>query len=98
MYTVNQKIRDYVNTDICSIAGAEDLGKVIDYINDSLKRAGDYHLINEDGTRFEAIFCGESGRAVIDIGTWTGQRIENSVIVFEWYKLTTRYEINTYMS
>lgn len=56
-------------------------------------------LLNEDGTPFEAIFCGEKGRCTIHFGA-EGQMVENSVLVMDWYKLSTngKYDINMYFS
>lgn len=54
-------------------------------------------LLCEDGTPFEAIFCGEEGRTTIHFGT-AEEMMENSILVFSWYKLTTKYEITCYFS
>lgn len=56
-----------------------------------------YHLICEDGSNFSAIFCGEEGSCFIQIANEVGN-VPNNLICLQWYKQTTRYEINVYLS
>lgn len=55
-------------------------------------------LLCEDATPFSAIFCGEDSHTTIRFGK-EGEFVENSMLVFSWYKLNTgRWEINCYFS
>lgn len=54
-------------------------------------------LLDEDGLPLETLFCGESGDATFSFGK-PGDAVENSLLVFMWYKLATKYEITAYFS
>lgn len=69
-YTVNHNIRSRINQDLCNAVGCEDLGKYINFINESLARE-DLMLLDEDNMPFEAIFSGAllaQGRLAIEPG------------------------------
>ena len=68
----------------------------IDYIEEVLNRIG-YHMIQEDGEAFEAIFCGEEGSCFIQIANEEGN-VPACLVCLQWYKQSTRYEINVYLS
>ena len=66
-------------------------------INDCLKKY-DFELLNEDGTKFCAFFCGDHGKTYINYGK-ENDIVGDSIIVFSWYKMPSgRYEITTYIS
>ena len=68
----------------------------IEQINDCLKKYN-FELLNEDGTKFCAFFCGENGRASINYGK-LNDVVENSTLYFSWYKVPSgRYEIIMYV-
>lgn len=80
----------------------------IDEINKALNTFG-LILVDEDGTRLSALFCGESGEALLDIGVLSTEHdlnglqaydmIENSKVLLTWYKLSSRnYEIVCYVT
>jgi len=56
-------------------------------------------LVNEDGTPFSAIFCGEDGKAEIEIANDSGEKVSNSLFVMTWHRFSTgRYEVNAYIT
>lgn len=67
-------------------------------------------LLQEDGTAFSGIFCGQEGGSKIELGYLATAEparfgnelvykpVTNSVLVLNWYKQGARYEINTYLS
>jgi len=58
-------------------------------------------LVNEDGTPFEAIFCGRSGHTLIDLAICgvCGAVVDNHKLFLSWYTMPSgRYEITTYLS
>lgn len=66
-------------------------------INDCLKKY-DFELLNEDGTKFCAFFCGSNGRTAINYGK-KGDIAEFSTLQFSWYEMPSgKYEITTYIS
>lgn len=69
----------------------------IKQINDCFKRHN-FELLNEDGTKFCAFFCGTNGKTSINYGS--GNDIaEFSTLQFSWYKMPSgKYEITTYIS
>lgn len=80
----------------------------VEEINDVLKKNG-LLLLQEDGTPYEGIFCGEEGYSNLEIGYLNSENkindikfytpIRNSSLVLTWYKMRPgRYEIVTYLS
>lgn len=55
--------------------------------------------VQEDGTPWSGIFCGQQGRANIDLLDINGEPIEIVMLRISWYRYETgRYEIITYLS
>lgn len=52
-------------------------------INDYFKKC-DFELLNEDGTKFCAFFCGANGRTSINYGK-LNDIVENSTLYISWY-------------
>lgn len=60
-------------------------------------------VIQEDGTKYEGILCGESGSARFELGDMeTGYLVNNAVLVYEWFGKSVhgldKIEINAYIS
>jgi len=54
--------------------------------------------VQEDGTAWDGILCGDSGKAPIEIG-FHGKLVSNSHLLLTWYKIDSgKYEIVCYMS
>jgi len=69
----------------------------ITYIEEVVNRIG-YHLIQEDGTPWEGVFCGEEGSCYLQIANEEGD-VPKVLVSLYWYKQSTgRYEINVYLT
>jgi hypothetical protein len=93
----------------------KDIAKIGDYHVgiplDKIEEIMDKHglvLLQEDNTRFSAIFCGREGTARIAFGYKATEHMvndipsyipfENSMVILSWYKMTYKYEVITYLS
>lgn len=66
-------------------------------INECLKKH-EFELLDDDGTKFCAFFCGNHGKTYINYGK-ENDIVGDSIIVFSWYKMPSgRYEIIVYVS
>ena len=60
--------------------------------------------VQEDGTPWSGILCGDDGRTTFDLVAIDRMLLEtkpvdNAVLVLEWHRMPSgRYEINTYLS
>ena len=63
--------------------------------------------LQEDGTPWSGILCGDNGRTTFDLafiererpGYHTSTPVQNAVLVLEWHRMSSgTYEINTYLS
>jgi len=69
----------------------------VDAIEEILAIQG-YHLIQEDGTPFSGIFCGDEGSCHLQFAD-ENNNVPNHVIALQWYRLSqSSYEINCYLS
>lgn len=89
--------RKEVGNILYAISRTKHAGIPIDLIDEALRMTG-YKLIQEDGTDWSGIFCGEKGDCTIRIATMGGDLVDNSLLALQWYKMTTKFEINCYMS
>lgn len=69
---------------------------------DEILREHGYRLVQEDGTDWSGMLVGREGRmtvavAPVDAEDDPANAVDN-VLVFEWYKLRTSYEVNMYLS
>lgn len=94
---ITQKARRGMNAVACKIGRADSVAAAVRLIEKLALEPMGWMLLDEDGTRLEAIFCGESGRTTLLFGD-EGYVVDNSVLVLEWHKLSTCYEINAYFS
>ena len=92
-----QKARRAVGKTLYAISREKHAGIPIDQIDQALRAAG-FKLTQEDGEDYEGIFCGREGSATIRIADLAGELVTNSLLALQWYKLTTKLEINCYMS
>ena len=64
---------------------------------DALKEHG-MIVIQEDGTPWSGLLCGEIGDANFDL-QMNGEPINNAVLCIQWYKMASgRYEVCGYLS
>jgi len=58
-----------------------------------------YRLVNEDGTQFQAIFCGATGHALIDIAPLESNEIVSNVrLSVNWYRMNNCWEVGLYLT
>jgi hypothetical protein len=78
---------------------------------DKIRAIFDKHnliLLQEDNTEFSAFFCGDQASAHIAFGyKFTSTMVnglptyipfDNSLLILNWYRMNSSYEINTYLS
>ena len=93
---LSQKIKKKINKALYELDNYHPHIPICDIEKIIINESG-YVLLNEDNTHFEAIFCGEQGRADINIGHYNGA-IWN-MLHLTWYKIPSgRYEIVSYVS
>jgi hypothetical protein len=94
---INKRVRDSINKMILPVTRVYHDRLPLTDLHRALQSHG-VQLVQEDGTPFEAIFCGREGRTTIDTATLDGQAFQNC-LVFSWYKMESgRYEVNAYLS
>lgn len=70
----------------------------IDKLNECMKKEG-FYLMNEDGTKLCAVFCGKDGRAEINFGMEEFDIVENSTLQLYWHTMESgNIEITAYIS
>ena len=70
----------------------------IERIDEILREQG-WKLVQEDGTDFEGIFCGNDGKANIEVMEVASNYHLNGFIVLSWHRFDTgKYEILVYLS
>lgn len=92
---MNRKVINHGLWDVSrNLWNAIPIGKI-----DEILRNGGLKLICEDGEDFEGIFCGQRGKAEIDVMELSSKFILENKIILSWYKFETgRYEILVYLS
>lgn len=99
-------IKKEVNSDLGKICSGKyydeiPLGEILEALEKNNVIA-----LQEDGTPWEGILCGERAQTQIDIGAIWSENDEgiytpcdNSMLVLSWYRMQSgRYEINAYVS
>jgi len=86
--------RKEINSDLAAIRYSDTL---LDKLNIVLQDSG-LVLLDEEGQRFEGVFCGDDGKAVFDLEL-NGEYIDNALLIFYWHKMESgRFEITAYIS
>ena len=95
---MNVRIQRRINKELVNTIGSYSDGLPIGRIDEVLQNSG-FHLVNEDGTPFSAIFCGESSYCIIQIADVGTKKVANRVLWLSWHKMPSgKYEIVTYVS
>lgn len=99
-------IRKEINKDLGTLCSGKYYDKIpLEEIFEILKN-NNAIVLQEDGTEWEGILCGDQARTNIEVGAiWSGNEEEiytpcdNTLLVMSWYRMESgRYEINAYMS
>ena len=66
---------------------------------DSILKTYGFYLANEDGSPFEGIFTGESGKTELNIASQNNNLLGDTIL-FQWHKMPSgsQYDINMYMN
>lgn len=100
------KVRNAINTGIYRLGSYFD-SIPLDKLTDILDKNG-VVLLQEDGTPYEGFFCGADGEARLELGLKESgtelngfmkyEPVSNALLILNWFKQVTRYDVNTYVS